>query len=44
MQAVTGSYGGTQSTQTPYYTNNTANTLGTITGGASALATILPFL
>lgn len=44
MQAVTGSYGGTSSDTKPYYTNDTANTLGTITGAASTVATILPFL
>lgn len=38
MQAVGGGYGSTGSTTTPYFQNNTANTLGAITGGASAIA------
>lgn len=46
MQAVTGSYGGTQSgsTTTPYYTNQTANTLGDVTGAASIASALIPFL
>lgn len=40
MQAVTGNYGGTQATTKPYYTNDTANTLGTVSslGSLAALA------
>lgn len=38
MSAITGGVtGSTGSTTTPYFVNNTANTLGAITGGASAL-------
>lgn len=45
MSAVTGGIqGGTSATTTPYFTNNTANTLGTVAGGASLLSTALPFL
>ncbi|WP_298800102.1 hypothetical protein [uncultured Devosia sp.] len=44
MQAVTGNYGGTQTTKTPYYTNDTANTLGTISSGASLIGSLAAFL
>jgi hypothetical protein len=44
MQSVTGNYGGTSTDTKPYYTNDTANTLGTISGIGSLAATIIPFL
>jgi hypothetical protein len=44
MQAISGNYGGTQTSTKPYYTNDTANTLSGISGAASLAATIIPFL
>jgi hypothetical protein len=46
MQAVGGNYGqsGSGSTTTPYFQNKTADTLGTVAGVGSLLATAAPFL
>jgi hypothetical protein len=44
MQAVTGNYGGTSTDTKPYFTNDTANTMGTVSGIGSLAATIIPFL
>lgn len=44
MQAINGNYGSTQTSTKPYYTNDTANTLGTASGIASLAAMAIPFI
>jgi len=44
MQAITGVSSPSTATTTPYFTNDTANTLGTVSGIGSLAATIIPFL